>query len=250
MDFTLSKYKELLNFFKDKGYRFHSVSDYLEEDSNPPLVILRHDVDRNPTKSLNIAELERDYDIKSTYYFRYPHTFGKEIIEKISNLGHEIGYHYEVLSKADGNYERAMRLFEKELKEFRKLSDIKTICMHGNPKSRYDNRELWEFIDFEEHQLLGEAYFSIDDFDIYYFTDTGRRWDNKYNLRDRYKYKNVEGVKSTEKLIGVLNDKKIDKLYITTHPERWGEGLLDSFYLWTKDFAFNIGKKAIQLKRK
>ena len=38
---------------------------------------------------------------------------------KIHDLGHEIGYHYEVLSKANGDYEKAMKLFEQELSEFR-----------------------------------------------------------------------------------------------------------------------------------
>jgi len=45
-------------------------------------------------------------------------------------LGHEIGYHYEVLSKANGDYETAVELFEQELSEFRKITDVKTICMH------------------------------------------------------------------------------------------------------------------------
>ena len=55
---------------------------------------------------------------------------------KIPDLGHEVGYHYEVLSKANGNYERAIKLFEQELSKFRKIVDVKTICMHGSPLSR------------------------------------------------------------------------------------------------------------------
>ena len=48
----------------------------------------------------------------------------------------EVGYHYEVLSKAKGDYEKAVELFEQELKEFRKIVDVKTICMHGSLLSR------------------------------------------------------------------------------------------------------------------
>ena len=37
----------------------------------------------------------------------------------------EVGYHYEVLSKARGDYEKAIELFENELIEFRKICDVK-----------------------------------------------------------------------------------------------------------------------------
>ena len=40
------------------------------------------------------------------------------------DLGHEVGYHYEVLSKAKGDYEKAIQMFEQELNEFRKKVDV------------------------------------------------------------------------------------------------------------------------------
>ena len=90
-----------------------------------------------------MAELEHGLGIQSTYYFRVLYTFKPEIIGKIRDLGHEVGYHYEVLSKANGDYEKAVELFEQELSEFRKIVDVKTISMHGSPLSRYDNRDLY-----------------------------------------------------------------------------------------------------------
>ena len=64
------------------------------------MVVLRHDIDRKPMNALRMAELEYELGIQSTYYFRFPCTFKPEIIRKIRDLGHEVGYHYEVLSKA------------------------------------------------------------------------------------------------------------------------------------------------------
>ena len=52
-----------------------------------------------------------------------------DITRGIHDLGHEVGYHYEVLSKANGDYEKAVELFEQELSEFRKIIDVKTICI-------------------------------------------------------------------------------------------------------------------------
>jgi len=249
MKFTFDRYKELLSILKEDNLNILPVKDYLSERPGKNFLILRHDVDRNPQKSLKIAEIEAEFDVKSTYYFRYPHTFDTNIIQRISEMGHEIGYHYEVFSKAKGDREKAIEMFNDEIKKFQKIVDLKTACMHGSPTSEYDNRNLWEFIDFEKYGLLGDAFFSVDDFEIYYFTDTGRRWDDKYNLRDKYEYNDVEGVESTEDLLNILKKRKIKKLYITTHPERWGKGVFDSIYLWTKDFVFNMGKKVIQLYR-
>jgi hypothetical protein len=74
-------------------------------------IILRHDVDSRPGMALKMAELENRKDICSTYYFRFTkNIFDPGIIRRVSDLGHEIGYHYEVLSKAGGNFEEAIRL--------------------------------------------------------------------------------------------------------------------------------------------
>lgn len=248
MDFTFEKYERLLASLKDIDNEILPVEKYLKKKPDSGFVILRHDVDRNPKKSLKIAKMETKLNVNSTYYFRYPHTFDKKIIRKIADLGHEIGYHYEVLSKADGDHDKAIELFRQEMDELREFTEIKTVCMHGSPASDYDNRDLWEFLDFEKQGLLGDAFFSVDDFDIYYFTDTGRRWDDKYNLRDKHEYKNVDDVKSTEEFMGLLERSDLDRLYITTHPERWGEGMVDCMFLWTKDFVFNMGKKVLQVR--
>jgi hypothetical protein len=72
-----------------------------KKNNNNKLVVLRHDVYRKPMNALQMAELEHDLGIQSTYYFRFPYTFKSDIIGKIHDLGHEVGYLYEVLSKAN-----------------------------------------------------------------------------------------------------------------------------------------------------
>lgn len=109
MDFTLTKYKELLLTIKSKGYIFERFDEYIEKSEiasslqflNFKTLILRHDVDRMPQNALKMAKLEHDLGIKTTYYFRtIPQTFKPEIIKQIVDLGHEIGYHYENFSMA------------------------------------------------------------------------------------------------------------------------------------------------------
>ena len=131
-DFTMTQYKDLCLALLDSGYTPLTVYSYLEgqKKKNNKLVVLRHDIDRKCGNALRMAELEHELGIQSTYYFRFPYTFKPDIIRKIKDLGHVVGYHYEVLSKANGNYERAVELFEQELSKFRKIVDVKTIGMH------------------------------------------------------------------------------------------------------------------------
>ena len=139
MDFTLSRYGDLCATLLDSDYAPLTIYSYLTGKQNKnKLVVLRHDIDRKPMNALKMAELEHELGIQSTYYFRFPYSFKPDIIGKIHDLEHEVGYHYGVLSKAKGDYEKAIELFEQELSEFRKIVDVKTISMHGSPLSRYD----------------------------------------------------------------------------------------------------------------
>jgi hypothetical protein len=98
-DFTLAKYEELCTVIVQSGYAVMSVKDYLSLQPREKVVILRHDVDRKPEKALKMAEIEREFDIQATYYFRST----KEVFK--AEIMHKIGYHYEVLDKAQGNFD-------------------------------------------------------------------------------------------------------------------------------------------------
>ena len=54
-------------------------------------------------------KMEREFGISRTYYFRSTKgVFKAEIMQEIEKRGHEVGYHYEVLDKAKGNYGEAI----------------------------------------------------------------------------------------------------------------------------------------------
>ena len=227
MDFSLSRYKDLCAELLDSGYIPLTVYSYLRfrrQNNNNRLVILRHDIDRKLGNALRMAELEHELGSQSTYYFRFPYTFKPEIIRKIHDLGHEVGYHYEVLSKANGDYEKAVELFEQELSEFRKIVDVKTISMHGSPLSKYDNRDLWKRYDFKDFGIVGEAYLSIKD--VNYFSDTGRSGNWKNKMRDfmmNNNNNNLISVNATDELIRLIKSGRAERLYILAHPERWSK---------------------------
>lgn len=267
------------------------------------LCILRHDVDRRPNNALAIAKLENELGIKSTYYFRIvPESFNEDIIKKIVDMGHEIGYHYEEIDIAsrqssvignrsqvnsnlfnknstdnsspltDDLVHKAYELFKENLAKLRRIADVKTICMHGSPFSKYDNKMLWEKFDYKELGLLGEPYFDIDWNEFGYLTDTGRRWDGEsVSVRDKV-LKSPESNDQDQKS-GVNNSESIDvgqriqnighnntyrstfdiitalekdrfytKVMINTHPERWN----DNFFWWMQQLVTQNIKNVIK----
>ena len=106
-----------------------------------------------------MAQIDADLGVASTYYFRYPTTFDPEILQKIAAMGHEVGYHYEVLDKTHGNIEEAIQLFKEELAVFRKYVDIKTVSMHGGVLTQYDNRDIWKKYNLSDFGIHRRALF-------------------------------------------------------------------------------------------
>jgi hypothetical protein len=252
-DFTLGKYQELCEVLGRK-YRVCTVFEYLSERPEGNIAIVRHDVDRRINNSLLMAEREHELGIRSTYYFRYPFTFRPDIIKKIRDLGHETGYHYEVLSKTHGDYAKAIALFKKELEAFRKIGPVDTICMHGSPLSKYNNRELWDRYDYHAYGIDGEAFVSFEENSemLYYVTDTGRNWSGKQSLRDVIRTsagsKSPLNLDTTDDLMAWIAGGPAKKIYLTIHPERWSS-TTSEWLLWSiLDFSMNIGKKFLRLK--
>lgn len=252
-DFTHESWKMLCTALQTSGFSILRVSDYLTLNKNGNLpkkfAILRHDIDRRSNHALMMAELENSLGIQSTYYFRIPYTFDKNSIRNISQMGHEVGFHYECLSKADGDIDKAHSIFQNELSSLREVCDVQSICMHGRPLSAFDNREMWANRSFAEYNVLGEAYLSVNN--VYYFTDTGRSWGSSNSVRDV-----LDGslkhpvIKSSEELAGWLKEIGDCGIYITSHPERWAFSGSDLIYCSVKDCVMNTGKKIIRKVRK
>lgn len=244
-DFTLNKFRQVCESIAD-NYPSITVSDYLENSPEGEFVIMRHDIDRIPGNALKTAKVEHELGICATYYFRTnKNVFRPEIITQIKDMGHEIGYHYETLSECNGNYEKAIELFQSNLVKLREIADIQTICMHGTPLSKYDNRDLWEVYDFRDFDVTGEAYLSLKK-NLNYFSDTGRNWGFDHNIRDFIPGNNdVLKLGKTDDLIDLIQNKQLDNFYILIHPERWSSNIVDWSLYYSADQIVNFGKSML-----
>ncbi len=244
MDFTVTKYSELLDELKSYGFVEFT---------------LRHDVDLRPNNSLRTAQIEAEKGLHGIYYFRaVPESWDEEIIQLISLLGHEIGYHYESLTTCNGDVDKAYQDFCMNLERLRAIVPVRSICMHGSPRSPFDSKDIWKKYDYHKLGIESEPYLDTDFSQTFYLTDTGRRWDGyKVSVRDRIpQYQdqwNKQGLTfhSTDDVIEGLRKGIIPKrLMLTVHPQRWNP----FGTTWCKELflqnAKNIVKRTIVLIEK
>lgn len=285
MEFNLKSYHQLLNSLQNAGYAFQSYNDFAESrgklnSSGDKLIMLRHDVDKMPMNSLRFAKIQSERGIKATYYFRmHKHSYNEGIIKEIASLGHEIGYHYETMdtessklqikgSKLGGKIsnekmetliDAAHEQFCINLKKFREIAEINTISMHGSPLSPFDNRAIWQKYNYKELGIIAEPYFDLNFNEIYYITDTGRRWDGGlFNVRDKATKENpvtnpdflklrfhstqdiIKAISETDNGSLVSNFPK--KAMLNFHPQRWN----DNPYFWTRELVLQNLKNQIK----
>jgi hypothetical protein len=262
-DFTIKKYKTLLSVLREQGYAFQTFAEFLKLPLEKAIV-LRHDVDARKENSLRFAEIQYGLRIKGSYYFRVvPGSYDEEVIRKIAAMGHEVGYHYETMDlnseklivpfdSAQGDksekgsteklIDAAYVEFCRNLEMFRKIVPVETICMHGSPRSKYDNKDIWKKYDYKKLGLIGEPYYDIDFSKVAYLTDTGRRWNgDKVSVRDKVKSPYNFDFRSTSDIIKnvVLLP---DKVMFTFHPQRWHTDMV----LWTIELILQNAKNQVK----
>ena len=251
--FTFDEYARLLDAVGDSGYDAVTVREYLERDLLPTrFVVLRHDVDRKAENAAKMAEAEAERGIAATYYFRTS-TFDPDLARWIESLGHEVGYHYEDYVRAGGDLRAAHARFGANLRELRETVAVDTVCMHGNPLSPHDNRDMWTEAGapgFAAYDLLGEAYLSMDFTDVTYFSDTGRTWrDGPLKIKD---HTMGEGSKSatagtTADLIELFERREVSRACVLAHPNRWADSYPELLAERSKDRAVNAVKRGMRL---
>ena len=252
MDFSLTIYKRLLITLQARGYSFQAFEDFLDAPGKK-VVVLRHDVDKLPENALKMARLEKELAIRGSYYFRTVEgVWDEAVMGMIVKLGHELGYHFEDMAIAKGDPLKAIQHFKMQLERFRRIYPVKTICMHGSPLSRYANQKLWQHWDYRDFGIIGEPYFDVDFNEVFYITDTGRKWNNEAsNIRDWVDSGYDIPIRSTFHIMELAGQGRLpDKIMINAHPHRWFDFGMD----WIKELAGqnikNIVKAALIKIRK
>lgn len=198
-------------------------------------VIIKHDVETNVKKALKLAYIENKYGLKATYYvqsYLLENEDNTRNLKKISNLGHEVTYHYDVLDSNNGNFQDAQIEFDKTLIEFEKLGmKVKTVCPHGNPVKK---RSGWSSNkDFFRNKFINTRYFEIADIvvntekfinnELIYISDAGFEWKKITDIsnNDNIESKD-EKLKNLNSVLNLIQDRS-KTIIISAHPHRWNK---------------------------
>ncbi len=244
MDFTVKKYRELLDTMIQCGYEFQTFEEFIISPKKK-VIILRHDVDLRPYNSLRFAEIQHQKNIKGVYYFRaVPESWDENVIANIKEFNHEIGYHYENLTTTKGNMEAAFIDFKTNLENLRKLAPVATICMHGSPLSKFDSKDIWKENNYRSLEIIGEPYFDIDFNKVLYLTDTGRKWNGeKSSIRDFVNSGFDFDFSSTDDIIKAFQNNQLpDQIMFNFHPQRWN----DNKVIWSKELIVQKLKNQVK----
>jgi hypothetical protein len=266
MDFTLKIYGELLATLKKGGFSFQTFREFIENPADK-VIVLRHDVDMLPQNALITALIEHNINIRGSYYFRIiPKSYDRKVIEKIHELGHEVGYHYENMDFVADNikaYKRSLlpsdvsareehimaawEDFKANLARLREIVPIYTIAMHGSPRSYFNNLDLWKRFDYREVGIIGEPYLDVDYSQVFYLTDTGRRWNGeRVSIRDRVDSANAFDelkFRHTSQIIAAAREGGLpEKMMINVHPQRWTDNPLP----WLRELVWQNIKNVVK----
>lgn len=231
----LPKYKEyegMLRMLLDRGYKFVTMEDYIQNFPEGKIVLLRHDIDTDIGVAKKFFEIEKKLNIKCTYYFRLG-TFDKKLVSSITSYGSEASYHFEEISdfafankiktkeEVDKNIDIIRNNFIINLEHIRREYGINsvTIASHGDFVNRYlkiiNNYLLTDELR-KQCNILVEAYDDILMSRFKYISDA------KYP--DLYKYNFNEDIK------------KQQMLYVLVHPRQWTSHFFERLGLDLKRF--------------
>lgn len=180
-NFTLNSYQELLELWR-KDYEFVTFKGF-EESKKSKKILLRHDIDYSLEYAYEIAKIEASIGVKSTYFLLFSSEFYNilddvniDLARKISELGHEVGLHYDVVVLQKNNHldPKDLLVYQAELLGKITGEEIESIAMH-NPS--INGEDIFKETNFNN------AYSSKYLKHGAYFSDSCAAWRNEFISR-------------------------------------------------------------------
>lgn len=211
-----------------KNYKTIKLNQILDYDRDEKYIVIKHDVETNPQKALDLAKIEHRYNIKATYYVQadlvYKH---HKTLQQIASLGHEVTYHYDVLDANGGDFEKAIVEFSTNVKKFEDYGfKVQTVCPHGNPIMLRDgwssNKDFFRKSDVKElfRDILDVVVELPKKVDYTYISDAGYGFKEIVNIQNNDLKNNGDiDIKDAKELLEIISKK--DRVIFSTHPHRW-----------------------------
>ena len=118
------------------------ISQKLIRNTKKPVIIMQHDADNIPSRTLDVMKLEKKSNILSSSYFFVEHAEGKDYFYDKKELrdleadGFEIGYHLNAYERAEYNLKTANKLVEQDIEQLKLDFNITSYVPHGGISSK------------------------------------------------------------------------------------------------------------------
>jgi len=242
--FTYDQYRSLLKELAKDKYIVLPINQYRKYKSASKVLIgFRHDVDWHPFKAVEMARMEKEYGLFSTwyilptapYYGKYelneinPFNCMAPVYRELQNLGGEVGIHLDLLTNMVIQHLDPMVENRNNLKYFRNIGiHIYGASAHGSAiaqKTRINNYEMFsdfttrKFFTYDNERFYVGQYtmkqygYEYEAYHVdysWYFSDVGGKW----NVKDGSFNALMEQLKSAP------NGTRIELL---VHPVWWGK---------------------------
>jgi len=179
-DFSLDHYKEILEALRNRFQvvRFRDFERY-NHSENSPFAILRHDIDFSIENALDVARIEHEVEVQSTYFVRLDarhynpfYLPSMKGLQQIIDWGHDIGLHYSTASNIFTG-ESCVAIINRQLRVLRELLsyDVKIGAAHETTRLKIDTKAI-----LKETELRMEAYEPRFVKEMKYISDSSGRW--------------------------------------------------------------------------
>ncbi|HQO10749.1 MAG TPA: hypothetical protein PLK90_11450 [Clostridiales bacterium] len=249
MPFIFSQWEKFCTGLKNAGIISVQPSFLLKEKPLSRFLVLKHDVETDPSKALIMAKIENTHGHRGVYYVQ-AYLLGSEknidILKKIQSLGHEVSYHHDVMDQCKGDILKAADEFEKNADKFRKCGfTVSTVCQHGNPvierKGYTSNRDLFrDGVTAERFRGISEIMVNFRNrinADYKYISDAGYGWKIIFDPENNDVVPSSDKDVPLDSFDDVLKAAGDNSVIISTHPHRWHENAVKAF---VKDTTFRI----------
>lgn len=116
--------------------------DFLTQENTRkgPVVILQHDADQQPYKTIDLMKIEESLNVvSSSYFFRkqnldYEKTYNFDIqeLQRLEKKGFEIGYHLNAHELGEFDLKKSMEIVEEDIAFFQNHFNLRTFVPHGD----------------------------------------------------------------------------------------------------------------------
>jgi len=223
MNFTTSGYVKVLESALKQNYKFCSFEDINNFQKSEKICLLRHDIDVSLELAYQMALVEKELEIKSTYFLmlRSPvyNLFARHnqsFVEKIIDMGHHIALHYDeaFYPKHQKKLEDLVQTEAQVIETMFGIDSVKTISFHQPSKAIIDNEiKLINYINTYDKQMFK---------DFHYISDSNKVWKNYHPQT-------------------IFEQSLYPKVHLLIHPIWWiSDEDLPTEQLWQKTIKINL----------